>query len=150
MIENRARPAAFWRRRIKILLLLAAGVFLLVIGLVAFAILRAARSEAFEPRFARSRAALDAFAAIVMAAKDGPFPAVPERIGEFRPGKKIVRLPHGFLIYCDYGHPLDANGIAYSTQPLPESLPAPKEFPESQSRYYFWLVDGPWYRFSVY
>jgi hypothetical protein len=34
----------------------------------------------------------------------------------------VERLPHGFVFFCDYGHPLDANGLGYSVEPLRENV----------------------------
>jgi len=66
-----------------------------------------------------------------------PSISIPPRIGEFRT-TGAERLAHGFLFFCDYGNPFDANGIAYSTEPLPENI--------DQNDYYT-HVDGNWYSF---
>ncbi len=88
----------------------------------------------FEARFARSKDALEDYARVVMASDQAlPPPAPPQRLGEFSPGK-VERLPHGFMVYCDYGNPFDANGLAYSTEPL-----------ESDDHYHFQHIEGNWY-----
>jgi hypothetical protein len=62
-------------------------------------------------------------------------PLPPERLGAFRTGS-AERLPHGFIVFCDYGHPLDANGIAYSTEALPQRV---------GEHYFFRHIEGNWY-----
>ena len=66
--------------------------------------------EPFETRFRRSKPDLEAYAARVMATDSAsPVPQPPARLGAFQTGR-AERLPRGFLFFCDYGHPLDANG----------------------------------------
>jgi hypothetical protein len=90
----------------------------------------------FETRFRRSRPALEAYAAQVMATDPAsPVPQPPARLGAFQAGS-AERLPHGFLLFCDYGHPLDANGIAYSTEPPPSN---------PDGRDHFKHIEGNWY-----
>lgn len=91
----------------------------------------------FENRFARSKPALDAFAAQALAADPTkPLPTLPPRLGAFATDS-VERLPHGFLFFCDYGHPLDANGLAYSTEPLPENV---------NEHDFFKPIEGNWYK----
>ena len=76
----------------------------------------------FDARFRDSKPALEGYAAQVMATDPAsPVPQPPARLGAFKTGP-AERLPHGFLFFCDYGHPLDANGLAYSAEPLPETF----------------------------
>ncbi len=90
----------------------------------------------FDARFARSRPALEAYAKQAMATDPSkPLPALPSQLGAFQTGG-LERLPHGFLFFCDYGHPLDANGLAYSTEPLPA---------ERNGRDFFKPIEGNWY-----
>jgi hypothetical protein len=90
----------------------------------------------FEPRFARSKPAFEAYAARVMASDPAsPMPAPPLHLGAFETSG-AERLPHGFLFFCNYGHPLDANGIAYSTQPLPADI---------GEHDFFKHIEGNWY-----
>ena len=108
-------PLKLTRRRV--LLAVLAGIVFLVAGGLA-----ASWYYSFDARFARSKQALEAYAAQVMAADPSkPLPALPRRLGAFETGN-VERLPHGFLFFCDYGHPLDANGLAYSTEPLPADV----------------------------
>jgi hypothetical protein len=62
-------------------------------------------------------------------------PALPPRLGAFETSG-LERLPHGFLFFCDYGHPLDANGLAYSTEPLT---------PQVNGHDFFRHIEGNWY-----
>jgi hypothetical protein len=107
-----------------LLLLLTTGVFVY-------------RYCSFEGRFRRSKAALEGYAAVVMAAdRTKPPPPPPQHLGAFQTGN-VEWLPHGFLFYADYGHPLDANGIAFSTEPLPQIV---------DDRYFFTPIGGNWYK----
>ena len=79
---------------------------------------------------------LEAYAAQAMSSDSAkPLPALPSRSGSFK-ASSVERLPHGFLFFCDYGHPLDANGIAYSLEPLPQVV---------NGRDTFTHIDGNWY-----
>jgi hypothetical protein len=90
----------------------------------------------FEQRFARSKSALEKYAARVMESDpQKPLPPPPRRLGSFKAGH-AERLPHGFLFFCDYGHPLDANGLAYSTEPLPTQAPDRDVFEHIQGNWY--------------
>lgn len=92
-----------------------------------------------EVRFRASRAEFDAYADRVMAAApDQPILQPPRSLGKFAAGN-AERLPHGFLFFADYGHPLDANGFAYSTEPLPEH-----EKIDGHS-HRFTPIEGNWY-----
>lgn len=92
--------------------------------------------NSFENRFVRSKPALDAYAARAMASDPSqPLPALPPGLGAFQTNN-VERLPHGFLFFCDYGHPLDANGLAYSTVPLPAQL---------GKHDFFKHIEGNWY-----
>ena len=93
--------------------------------------------EPFETRFRRSRPVLEVYAAQVMATDPASLvPQPPARLGAFDTGH-AERLPHGFLFFCDYGHPVDANGLAYSTEPLPDTV---------TNRDHFTRVEGNWYK----
>jgi len=90
----------------------------------------------FESRFKRSKPALDAYAVQAMASDPNkPLPALPRRLGAFET-VDVERLPHGFLFFCDYGHPLDANGLAYSAEPLPA---------DGNNHDFFKHIEGNWY-----
>jgi hypothetical protein len=114
----------------------------LLAALVAVALLVAGgwvalRYHSFEARFERSKPALEAYAAQAMASDpSGPLPTLPPRLGAFQTGN-VERLPHGFLFFGDYGHWLDANGLAYSTEPLPHDM---------NGRDYFAHIECTWYR----
>jgi hypothetical protein len=62
-------------------------------------------------------------------------PQPPKKLGKFLTGK-AERMPHGFYFYCDFGNPFDANGLAYSTEPLPSNL---------NHSEYFTRITGNWY-----
>jgi hypothetical protein len=90
----------------------------------------------FDARFARSKPALEAYATHAMASDPSrPLPSPPPRLGAFRTGN-AERLPHGVLFFCDFGHPLDANGLAYSTEPLPTG---------DNEHVVFKHIEGNWY-----
>jgi hypothetical protein len=72
----------------------------------------------FNARFARSKAELNACAARVMATAPAAPLALPDSLGAFEISEG-ERLPCGFLFRADFGHPLDWNGLAYSTISLP-------------------------------
>ena len=113
----------------------------IVVGLTALVVLAAGAAFAsyhysFDARFNRSKPALDAYAVQAMALDPrAPLPQPPHRLGAFAP-RDVERLPHGFLFFCDYGHPLDANGLAYSLTPLPREL---------GGHDYFTPIEGNWY-----
>jgi hypothetical protein len=90
----------------------------------------------FEARFDRSKAALEAYAASVESGDRSAPISIPRKIGDFTTGD-AERLPHGFLFFCDYGNPFDANGIAYSTEPLPN---------EEDGNDFFTRIEGNWYQ----
>jgi hypothetical protein len=93
----------------------------IIVAIVAGANWYYATHFSFNARFVRSKAALEAYAAQAMASDPaGPLPALPPRLGVFM-AFDVERLPHGFLFFCDYGHPMETNGIAYSTAALPQS-----------------------------
>jgi hypothetical protein len=122
-------PLKLTRRRVLVTLL--AGIVLLVAGGSA-----ASWYYSFENRFARSKPALDAYAAQAMASDPSkPLLALPPRLGAFQTGN-VERLPHGFLFFCDYGHPSDTNGLAYSTEPLPAG---------AGEHDFFEHIEGNWY-----
>ena len=115
---------------------------LAVLVAVGWGVSRHISYDSFEARFARSRPALEAYAPKAMASDPSkPLPALPPRLGEFQPGK-VERLPHGFLFFCDYGHTLDANGLAYSTERLPATEPLPANANEHD---FFEHITGNWY-----
>lgn len=95
----------------------------------------------FDRRFARSRPALDAYAAQVMATDPATPVTPPATLGSFD-ASDAYRLPHGFLFRADYGHFLDWNGLAYSTEPLPERLP--DTHPPFETMF-FEPIEGNWY-----
>jgi len=92
----------------------------------------------FEMRFSRSKPALEAFAAQVMASPSESPINLPSHLGEFQTND-AERLPHGFLFFCDYGHWLDDNGIAYSTEPLPNKIA------KANGNYFYDHIEGSWY-----
>jgi hypothetical protein len=121
------------RRRILVALFVTvlSGIAFLVAGGWA-----ASRYYSFAARFGRSKPDLEAYAAQVMASDPSkPLPALPARLGAFQTDH-VERLPHGFLFFCDYGHPLDANGLAYSTVPLPADV---------NQHDFFEHIEGNWY-----
>ena len=95
----------------------------------------------FDRRFARSRHALDAYAALAMATDPSTPLAPPPSLGSFG-ASDAYRLPHGFIFRSDYGHPFDWNGLAYSTEPLPDQLPDSR--PPFQTMF-FKPIQGNWY-----
>ena len=107
---------------------------LLAIGILAAGGAFASHQYSFDARFKRSKPALDAYAtrATSLDART-PLPPLPQRLGAFKP-HGVERLPNGFLFFCDYGHPLDANGLAYSLTPLPREL----------GHDYFKPIEGNW------
>jgi hypothetical protein len=112
----------------------AAGLALLLV--VTAAGWYAAWYYSFDSRFARSRPALEAYAAEVMASDPAtPIHQPPRHLGAFETGR-AERLPHGFLFFCDYGNPFDANGIAYSTEPIANSI---------GGRDFLTHIEGSWY-----
>ena len=120
----------------------AAAVLLIVLAGGAWL---ASRYFSFERRFARSQPELEAYAANVMMAADPSSPLTPPALlGSFE-ASDAFRLPQGFAFRSDYGHPLDWNGLAYSTQPLPEQLPDPQP---PFSTMFFKPVRGNWYTVS--
>jgi hypothetical protein len=98
--------------------------------------------ESFDARFARSKPDLEAYAAQVMATPQSEtIPKPPAFLGSFKTGD-AERLPHGFQVFCFYGNPFDATGLAYSTEPLPTTVTV------STSEYNFYThIEGNWYRF---
>jgi len=89
----------------------------------------------FDARFQRSKTAFEAYATQAMASDPSkPLPILPPRLGDFQTGD-VERLPHGFLLFCDYGHFLDANGVAYSTEPPPDN-----------EHDFFTHIEGNWYK----
>ena len=128
--RSHVMPLKVTRRRIllsaaALLVLLAAGVWF------------ASWYYSFENRFARSKPALDAYAAQALASDPTkPLPTLPPRLGAFETSN-VERLPNGFLFFCDYRHPLDANGMANSTEPLPENV---------NGHDFFKHIEGNWYR----
>lgn len=111
-----------------------------LVGLLALFVLAAGGAFAsyhysFDARFKRSKPALDVYAARAMSPDAStPLPPLPQRLGAFEPSG-AERLPRGFLFFCDYGHPLDANGLAYSLTPLPRE----------SGHDYFTPIEGNWY-----
>lgn len=95
----------------------------------------------FERWFARSRPALDRYATTVMAAGPSAPLSPPAKIGSFN-ASDAHRLPHGFIFQSDYGHFLDWNGLAYSTEPLPEQLSDTNA--PFQTMFFEW-IEGNWY-----
>jgi len=90
----------------------------------------------FEARFQRSKPALEAYAALAVSSDPNKsLPTLPKRLGDFE-AVGVERLPHGFLFLCDYGHPLDETGLAYSTEPLP-LVPYERDI--------FSHIEGNWY-----
>jgi hypothetical protein len=73
----------------------------------------------FAEMFRRSKPALESYAAQVMAPGSNALMSPPKRIGYFGV-LKVEPLPNGFLFQHDQGNPFDWNGLAYSTNPLPE------------------------------
>ena len=120
--------------------LVLAAIALLVLAAAAgwFAISR----YSFDSRFARSRTELDAYAAQVIASDSSTPITPPRRIGSFEAGEAL-RLPHGFLFRCDFGHPLDWNGLAYSTQSLPAEM---EDVQPPLENMFFEPVEGNWYK----
>jgi hypothetical protein len=96
--------------------------------------------ENLKTPFERSRPAFDALAARV-AGDPANLPKGRIRLGEYT-ASSFETLPHGFLFRSDYGHPLDWNGFAYSTEPLPAELPRAQP---ANGRTSFRPLDGPWY-----
>jgi hypothetical protein len=125
---------ALTRRR---LVLAAMFVLVLLAGAVGFALWRAS----LEQRFARSKPALEAYAAQVMAAAPTAPVTPPRRLGAFE-ASEGMRLPHGFLFRSNFGHPLDWNGLAYSTAPLPREMADPQR---GGGRMFFDRIGGNWY-----
>jgi hypothetical protein len=91
-------------------------------------------------RFARSKAALDAYAAQVAAAGPAVLASPPSRIGYFRV-LKAEPLPHGFVLQSEFGNPFDWDGLAYSTAPLPQYDHDAK----GEIKQVFTPVQGCWY-----
>lgn len=73
----------------------------------------------FSEQFRRSEDALNRFAAHVTAQGPTALQNAPSSLGYFEV-RKPEPLPHGFLFATNYGFPIDWNGLAYSTVPLPE------------------------------
>jgi hypothetical protein len=122
-------PLNLTRRRVLITLL--AGIVFIVAG--GWAVWW---YYSFAGRFARSKPALDTYAAQAMATDPSkPLPTLPSRLGDFETGH-VERLPHGFLFFCGYGNPFDANGLAYSTEPLPARV---------NEHDHFEHIEGNWY-----
>jgi hypothetical protein len=127
------------RQRYRRLLVLA----LFAIVMVAAGLYGAARYALWyysdDQRFARSLPAFNAYAPQVSALPPGsPLPPLPKPFGAFD-ASGAERLPHGFLFFCDYGNPFDANGFAYSTQPLPHTVDEKNSYaPISGSWYKLW------------
>ena len=119
-------PLKITRRRV-------AGAALSSVAAMVLAGWFASRYYSFEARFARSRPSLDGYAAQAMASYP-QLPRLPAHLGSFETSR-LERLPHGFLFFCDYGHPLDANGLAYSTESLPDV----------RNHDYFTHIEGNWY-----
>jgi hypothetical protein len=128
-------PLKLTRRRV-----LIAGLAMLV--LLAVAGWFASSYYSFDARFARSRPAIESYAAKAMASDPTkPLPPPPQRLGAFGTGS-AERLPHGFLFRSDFGHPFDWNGLAYSTEPLPRQMHDPQP---AFGTMYFKHVEGNWY-----
>jgi hypothetical protein len=90
--------------------------------------------------FRRSRPALDAYAAKIMASGTAELATPPTRLGYYHV-LSVEPLPHGFLFQHDSGNPFDWNGLAYSTQPLPRY-----EYDAAgEVRQVFTPIDGDWY-----
>lgn len=123
------------RPKLKRAIILCAVLFTLVGGVLWYVDLR----QSFPYKFKRSKPALEAYATQVMASNSHlPIVQPPPRLGAFDTGK-AERLPGGFLFFCDYGHWLDANGIAYSTVPLPRV--------DATGHDFFEHIEGNWYQF---
>jgi hypothetical protein len=121
--------------------LAAASVFLVLLILLAGATWFEAWFNSLEKRFARSKPALEAYAAQVMAAAPAAPVAPPPRLGAFE-ASDGMRLPHGFLFRSDFGHPLDWNGLAYSTEPLPRQMADPQR---AGGEMFFERIEDNWY-----
>jgi hypothetical protein len=119
------------------IILAAAAVLVLLVAGVGFG----SWYNTFDRRFARSRPTLDAYAGQVMATDPSTPLTPPASLGSFDAGE-AYRLPHGFIFRSDYGHPLDWNGLAYSTEPLPEQLP--DTHPPFETMF-FKPIQGNWY-----
>jgi hypothetical protein len=102
----------------------------------------------FDRRFTRSKSALEALAAEVMATDPATPLVLPPTVGDFS-ASNAERLPHGFLFRCDYDNPFDWNGIAYSTEPLTDELVRPDHGSGDDGlnhTTFFRHVEGNWYK----
>ena len=118
--------------------LVAALILLVLLALLGAAGWFGTSYFSFESGFERAKPALEQYAAEVLASDPSrPLPPPPARLGAFT-ARGAERLPHGFLFFCDYGNPLDANGLAYSTEPLPSAAAGGRDF--------YTPIEGNWYR----
>jgi hypothetical protein len=95
----------------------------------------------FDQRFARSKVALDAYAQQSMIGSP-----IATQVGAFNVSDPVA-LPSGFIVRCDYGHPFDWNGLAFSTAPLPGKLVDPQS---PKGTILCHPIGGNWYRVSRY
>ncbi|MGC4032518.1 MAG: hypothetical protein QM754_12460 [Tepidisphaeraceae bacterium] len=94
----------------------------------------------FAEQFRRSEAALNGFAARVMANGPGTLQKAPAELGYFEV-RNPEPLPNGFLFASNFGGPFDWNGLAFSTTPLPDV----EADSDGQVRQTFKHVKGNWY-----
>ena len=137
MIEIKPATLKSLKRGCLFVVISAFVLLLIVVAAVYYAL----SYHSMEQKYARSKPAFEAFAAQVMATDPATPITLPRHLGEFDVGDPH-RLPHGFFFGADYGHPLDWNGFAYSTDPLPEEMDDPVG---NHQTMFCHPIEGNWY-----